>query len=127
MLAESSDALVVSTQVLIETFNALTRKLATPRPLGEAREAVERLAELKVVPADAALVRDAVALSIERQLSIWDAMILRAAQVGKCERVLSEDLQDGATFGEVAVENPFRDLPAAAEGLESAADYQSED
>ncbi len=37
-------------------------------------------------------------------------MIVRAAQVGGCERLLTEDLQDGARFGSVTVENPFRDL-----------------
>ena len=41
------------------------------------------------------------------QVSIWDALILRAAEVAGCRRVLSEDLSDGATYGTVVVENPF--------------------
>ncbi len=96
--------------MLIETFHVLTHRLSPPRPLGDAREAVESLAELTVVAADTALVRAAVGLSIDRQLSIWDAMIVRAAQVGGCRRLLTEDLQDGAVFGTVLVENPFRGL-----------------
>lgn len=96
--------------MLIETFHALTRRLARPRPLDQAREAVEALAQLTVVPADASLVRTAVTLSIDHQLSIWDAMIVRASQVGGCAKLLTEDLQDGAVFGTVRVENPFRGL-----------------
>lgn len=110
LLGDATDRLVLSTQVLIESFHVLTRRLSPPRSLDEAREAVESLAQLTVVPADASLVRAAVGLSIERQVSIWDAMIVRAAQVGGCEKLLTEDLQDGAAFGTVRVENPFREL-----------------
>ena len=47
-------------------------------------------------------------LLLSTQVSIWDALILRAAEVAGCRRVLSDDLADGATYGSVVVENPFR-------------------
>jgi predicted nucleic acid-binding protein len=57
---------------------------------------------------DASLVAAAIAGSREWLISIWDALILRAAEVAGCGLVLSEDLADGATYGSVVVENPFR-------------------
>jgi predicted nucleic acid-binding protein len=93
--------------VLAEFYWVTTRRLA--RPLGErgAAEIVHALTELAVIGADAELIRSGIALAQERQLASWDALIVRAAQVGGCDRLLSEDLQDGAQFGDVRVENPF--------------------
>ncbi len=42
------------------------------------------------------------------QISYWDAAIIEAGRAIGCEVVLSEDLADGANYGGVRVENPFR-------------------
>jgi len=55
-------------------------------------------------------VRTAVALSRSAQLSIWDALIVAAAQAGRCTRLLSEDLAHGTTIGSVVIANPFREV-----------------
>jgi predicted nucleic acid-binding protein len=34
-------------------------------------------------------------------------LIVQAALLSGCQRVLSEDMQHGATFGGVRIENPF--------------------
>lgn len=68
---------------------------------------VAHLSALPEVAVDASLVIAAMAGSREWQVSIWDALILRAAEVAGCRRLLSEDLADGATYGSVTVENPF--------------------
>ncbi len=99
--------LVVSTQVLTEFYAVVTRKLAVPVPMDDAEAMVRQLAALPVVAIDASLVVSAIAASREWQLSIWDALILRAAETAGCQRVLSEDLADGTTYGSVVVENPF--------------------
>jgi predicted nucleic acid-binding protein len=99
--------LVVSTQVLTEFYAVVTRKLAVPVPAQDAQAMVAQLSALPVVAVDASLVAAAIAGSREWQVSIWDALILRAAEVAGCRRVLSEDLADGRTYGSVAVENPF--------------------
>ena len=101
--------LVVSTQVLTEFYAVVTRKLAVPVSIEEAEAMVRQLAVLPVVAIDSSLVVSAIAGSREWQISIWDALILRAADVAGCRRVLSEDLADGATYGSVVVENPFAD------------------
>lgn len=99
--------LVVSTQVLTEFYAVVTRKLAVPVPVEDAEGMVRQLAVLPVVAIDGSLVVSAIAGSREWQISIWDALILRAAAVAGCRRLLSEDLADGTTYGSVVVENPF--------------------
>ncbi len=99
--------LVISTQVLTEFYAVVTRKLATPVPVDDAEAMVRQLAVLPVVTIDSSLVVSAIAGSREWQISIWDALILRAAEVAGCRRVLSEDLAAGTTYGSVVVENPF--------------------
>jgi predicted nucleic acid-binding protein len=99
--------LVVSTQVLTEFYAVVTRKLAVPVPAQDAQAMVAQLSALPVVAVDASLVAAAIAGSREWQVSIWDALILRAAEVAGCRLVLSEDLADGTTYGSVVVENPF--------------------
>jgi predicted nucleic acid-binding protein len=107
ILADTAEPLVVSTQVLAEFYWVVTRRLARPLDDATAAEVVAKLAELTVVGADASLVLSAIALAREHGLASWDALIVRAAQLGACDRLLSEDLHDGATFGGVTVENPF--------------------
>lgn len=99
--------LVVSTQVLTEFYAVVTRKLTVPVPFEDAETMVRQLAVLPVVPVDGSLVVSAITGSRDWRISIWDALILRAAEIGGCRRVLSEDLADGATYGSVVVENPF--------------------
>jgi predicted nucleic acid-binding protein len=104
--------LVVSTQVLTEFYAVVTRKLAVPVAVEDADAMVRQLAVLPVVAIDASLVVSAVAGSREWQISIWDALIVRAAEVAGCRRILSEDLADGTTYGSVVVENPMAEVPS---------------
>ena len=43
-------------------------------------------------------------------LSLWDALVVRAAQQARCVRLYSEDLQHGRRFGGVEVVNPFAEM-----------------
>jgi predicted nucleic acid-binding protein len=108
VLDEHAHDLVVSTQVLTEFYVATTRKLARPLDPERATRQVDELGRGTVVSVDVDLVRAAIALSRDRQLSLWDALIVRAAQRGGCDTVLTEDLQDGAMFDGIVIRNPFR-------------------
>ena len=55
-----------------------------------------------------ALLTSAIALSRNEHLSIWDALIVTAAQAAGCEVLMTEDLSHGQKFGPVRIENPFR-------------------
>ncbi len=106
-ILESEDRLTVSTQVLLETYWVLTRRLAEPLGEEKAAEIIDNLALLPVVNTDAALVQRAIRSSRQHQLALWDAMIIEAAREAGCRRVLSEDLQHGLELDGVVVENPF--------------------
>ena len=98
---------VVSTQVLQEYVNVALRKLRLPPALVRERLAFYRRFEL--VPASAELIAGALDLHMLHALSFYDALIVQAASVSGCARLLSEDMQHGAVIAGVRIENPFRD------------------
>lgn len=108
VLAAEADNLVLSTQVLSEFYVVVTRKLTKPMRERDAAAAVRELAKLPIVPSDASLVLDAVELSRSAGLSLWDALVIQAARVAGCARILTEDLADDTLIGSLRVENPFR-------------------
>lgn len=108
ILDEDRASLVISTQVLQEFYVTVTRKLGTPLAEREAAAAVEDLMALEVVVIDVPLIRAAMDMSRKRRLSLWDSLIVEAANANGCRRLLSEDFQEGARFGPTTVENPFR-------------------
>lgn len=107
VLAEHPSA-TISTQVLLEWFSAVTRKLTPAMEPSRAKTALEALARLDVVPADAELVVRAAQTSLDHRLSIWDAMVIEAAAVAGCRTLLTEDLNDGQQIRGVLIDNPFR-------------------
>jgi predicted nucleic acid-binding protein len=50
-------------------------------------------------------------LQAHHPMQIWDALILSVASEQRCRVLLSEDLQDGFTWGGVTVVNPFSSKP----------------
>lgn len=106
---ESGYDLVVSTQVLAEFYAVVTRKLAEPLAPEAARALATQIASLPVVSVDASLVLSAIEASDAWRISVWDALIVRAAEIAGCAVVLSEDLADGARYGSVRVVNPLRE------------------
>ena len=99
---------LLSTQVLQEFYVAVTRKLATPLEPGVAYEAVRELAVLPAVRVDIPLILSAIQLSQQRQISFWNALIVRAALEGGASILYSEDLQHGQSFDTLTVQNPLQ-------------------
>jgi predicted nucleic acid-binding protein len=106
-LSEDADDLVVSPQVMGELFVTLTRVGGSPMVRSDARAAVERLGDLQVVALEVGHVHHALALAEDGQLSYWDALIVASASAAGCERLLTEDMADGAVIANVRIENPF--------------------
>ncbi|GAB3611787.1 PIN domain-containing protein [Humibacter ginsengisoli] len=101
---------VVSTQVLLEFYVTLTRKISNPAPLS-AGAARERLQLLSRGPVHSPLPEDvvaAVAIAEESQVSVWDAMIIRSASRMQCPVLWTEDLNHGQVIAGVEIRNPFR-------------------
>ncbi|MBW2522922.1 MAG: PIN domain-containing protein [Deltaproteobacteria bacterium] len=96
---------VLSTQVLQEYFVIATRKLGVEAAV--ARRKVELLARMSVVEIDLGLILGAIDLHRLHGISFWDALIVRSAAAAGCQRLLTEDLQDGQILDGVRIENPF--------------------
>ena len=103
--ARAQGMAVLSTQVLQEYVNVALRKLHLPHSL--IRERLNFYRRFELVPASAELISGALDLHLLHSLSFYDALIVQAALVSGCQRVLSEDMQHGASFGGVRIENPF--------------------
>jgi predicted nucleic acid-binding protein len=104
---ESGRRLVISTQVLLEVYWVLTRRLTRPLAEDSALAVVDELCRLPVVTTDVEIVRRAIDSSRRFRIAVWDAMIIEAARSAGCDRVLTEDLQAGQDFDGVKIENPF--------------------
>ena len=103
---------VISVQVLNEFTNVTRRKLRWQWSQIEAALAVINDLLGPVAPLTTAIHAQAVALARDKELAVYDALIVAAAQDAGCKILFSEDLQHGQKFGSLMVENPFR-LPAA--------------
>jgi predicted nucleic acid-binding protein len=98
----------LSVQVLNEYFVSVTRKLSPGLSPEDAWDDVEALAAWEPLPMDLAVLTRAFAVQRRYQLSWWDSLIVAAAEACGCNRILSEDLSDGARYFGILVENPFR-------------------
>lgn len=103
-----ADDLFVSVQVFQEFYAQATRS-SRPDALrhDEAVALIESWKRFSIQDITLGLL-DAVLIAKDRwQLSYWDAAIIEAARLSKCDTVLSEDLNAGQNFGGVTVVNPF--------------------
>ena len=100
------DAAVIPVQVLGELFNVLVRKAERSR--SDARDALLAWRDtFSTIETSSEIIQAATDLATDHQLSIWDSVVLAAASHAGCRLLLSEDLQDGFTWGGVTVANPF--------------------
>jgi predicted nucleic acid-binding protein len=96
----------VSLQVLQEYFVGATRKLGVDAEV--ARRKVELFANYHLVVMHVEDVLAAIDLHRLHHLSLWDALIVRAARLGGCSILYSEDLQHGRSIDGLRIVDPFR-------------------
>ena len=94
----------LSVQVLQELHANLTRKGLSR---AEANAIVRDLYGLPVVENTLELFDAALAARERWQLSLWDAMILAAAQASGASELITEDFNAGQDNGGVVARNPF--------------------
>jgi predicted nucleic acid-binding protein len=104
----AEQSLRTSMQVLSEYYYNVTRKTKPAISADAAWEQVESLLGLNPHPTDGHLLERGHVIERRYQLSWWDSLIVAAAQLQSCALLLTEDLQDGAQFGDVRVCNPFK-------------------
>ena len=99
----------ISFQVVQETLNVLTRKLAVPVTTADAQGFLHKMLMplWRVMPSQK-LYSDAIALQRRLRLSFYDSLIVAAALEAGCKRLLTEDLQDGQRIEGLRIENPFK-------------------
>jgi predicted nucleic acid-binding protein len=96
---------VISTQVLQELYVVITRRLGVEALL--AKQIVQRLENFEVVTISPQMIYAAIDCSITAQISFWDALIVIAAEISKCEFIWTEDLNLGQVIRGVRIMNPL--------------------
>jgi predicted nucleic acid-binding protein len=98
----------ISTQVLVEFTNAITRKIPFPLSAADAYGQVEEMVRVwRVLELNARIVLEAVRGMREYGFSIWDAQIWATARLNDISIVLSEDFNSGAEIEGVRFLNPL--------------------
>jgi predicted nucleic acid-binding protein len=98
---------VIGVQALNEFASIARAKLAFTWP--EVQEAIEKIVILCPNPRPLSIETHKRALRISERygFSIWDGLIIAAANEARCSMLLSEDLQHGQILEGLRVENPF--------------------
>lgn len=110
----------LSMQVLHEYYVATTRKLRPGLPPDEARADIRDLSAWDPVILGVDGLETAWAVEQRFGLSFWDALIVAAAHIARCDILLSEDLQDGMDLDGVRIVDPFRSEPPDSTRSEDA-------
>lgn len=107
---------VLSVQVLQEFFVNVTRKVPRPLPPDHALAIVEQYLTWRVVENTGDLLLAGIRLASSLKVSFWDALIVQAARVERCDRLWTEDLNHGQCIGDLTIVNPFLPEPPPARG-----------
>ena len=101
-----AESVLLPAQTLGELYRVLTGKVK--REPTAVREAILGWADsFEVADSSWTALQAALDLAVDHGLQIWDALILSIAAENRCRLLLSEDLQNGFTWGGVTVVNPF--------------------
>ena len=96
---------VISVQVLQEFYVNFVRKTGSH---SEAETIIKDLCLWPIIDNSVELLGMALRIRARYDLSLWDAMIVAAAQSANCKELLTEDLNHGQLYGSVRVLNPFK-------------------
>jgi predicted nucleic acid-binding protein len=97
----------ISTQVLKEYYQVVTRRLKPGLPKEQARADIRDLSTWEPVETDLEVLEQAWSLEDRLNYNWWDLLILAAAQRSNCTYVLSEDLQNNQAIDSLKILNPF--------------------
>jgi len=105
------DRLILSPQVVNETYSVVCRKPAFAAVRPYIRAYLQDYGRWTKAPLSTETTEAAFALEDRYGVRFWDALVLASANAAGCGLFLSEDLNDGQTYGSVKVINPFRHAP----------------
>ncbi len=97
----------VSLQILREFANVLYKK--SDIPAARIRAIVTGFAKsIPCVIDTPEMMERGMEIKARHGIQFYDALVVAAAEAAGCETIYSEDMADGAKYGSVRVENPFR-------------------
>lgn len=97
---------VVSTQVMQEFYVAATKKLGVDPLL--AKDILHSFKQFEIVIVNPSIIYEAIDCSVINRISFWDSLIVVAAESARCEKLWTEDLNDGQIIRGVRIENPLK-------------------
>jgi predicted nucleic acid-binding protein len=101
----------ISFQVVQEVLNGMTRRVRPSMETLDVRRFFDRFLEpLWDVMPSRRLYDHAFDLHSRYRYSFYDSLIVAAALEAGCDRLLSEDFQDGQVIESLRIENPFLNL-----------------
>ena len=101
----------LSFQVLNEFYITVTKKLQPGMNPKDAREDIRSLLAWHPIPVDDRVIEGAWHIQDRYKLSLWDALIVSAAQVSNYRYLLTEGLQENRNMDSIEVVNPFNTRP----------------
>lgn len=116
LIRDNFKTIHVSSQVLGELFNVLTKKNITG--LEKAQKIVDRISnDFFVLSIDKEIVKEAITVKLRYGYSYWDSLIIASALKVKAGILYTEDLHHNHTIeNELKILNPFVTMPHA-EGI----------
>jgi len=97
---------VITEQVMLEFLNAAQKK-AKAKPSAAIAMVRSWSGTFKMQSPSAETLGTTLDLMTRHRLSVWDSRLLAVCAEGGVTTLLSEDLSDGASYGTVAIVNPF--------------------
>ena len=102
---------VLSIQVLQEFFVNVTRKVPRPLAPDDALTIIEQYLTWRVVENTGDVLLGGIRLASILKVSLWDALVIHAARVARCDRLWTEDLNHSQRVGDLVIINPFLPEP----------------
>ncbi len=96
---------VVSVQVFLEFSSVALTKLHLDA--NQIRAIIASMEDWECIRPDREMVQDAVFCSKDAKISIWDAMLVVAAERARCDILYTEDLNHGQHIRGIQIINPF--------------------
>jgi predicted nucleic acid-binding protein len=96
---------VISTKILQEFYVVATKKLNLD-PIS-VKSILHAFENFEIVVINPNLIQSAIDCSILNWIFFWDALVVVSAESACCDRIMSENLNQGQVIRGVRIENPF--------------------
>ncbi len=108
LITENRRSLILSTQILGELYNVLTRKKLFTKP--QTASIIKTLVNtFPIHDIDSLKVLEAIEISDRYGYTYWDSLILSTALLSYCTILYSEDMQHSQQIeGAISILNPFK-------------------